>query len=130
MKGWPHEHRIVVVAGLLGVVFLMAGAMKLARSKAQLVENPNMAWAQDLSPELIKAIGAAEVAGAAGLILPAALQIATALVPLAAAGLALIMIGAIITHGRRAEYPSVVVNLALFSMALFVAVERFGPHAF
>ncbi|WP_051090922.1 DoxX family protein [Smaragdicoccus niigatensis] len=108
----------------------MAGAMKLARSKAQLVENPNMAWAQDLSPELIKAIGAAEVAGAAGLILPAALQIATALVPLAAAGLALIMIGAIITHGRRAEYPSVVVNLALFSMALFVAVERFGPHAF
>jgi uncharacterized membrane protein YphA (DoxX/SURF4 family) len=119
-----------IVTGLLAVLFLMAGAMKLAKSKAQLVENPSMGWAEDFSPAVLKFIGLAEVAGAAGLVLPGAFDVATWLVPTAAIGLAGVMAGAVITHLRRKEYPNMVVNLVLLALAVFVAIERIGPEAF
>lgn len=119
-----------IVTGLLAALFLMAGAMKLAKSKAQLVENPSMGWAEDFSPAVLKFIGLAEVAGAAGLVLPGAFDVATWLVPTAAIGLAGVMAGAVITHLRRKEYPTTVVNLVLLALAVFVAIERIGPEAF
>jgi uncharacterized membrane protein YphA (DoxX/SURF4 family) len=119
-----------IVTGLLAALFLMAGAMKLAKSKAQLVENPSMGWAEDFSPAVLKFIGLAEVAGAAGLVLPGAFDVATWLVPTAAIGLAVVMAGAVITHLRRKEYPTMVVNLVLLALAVFVAIERIGPEAF
>ena len=119
-----------IVTGLLAALFLMAGAMKLAKSKAQLVENPSMGWAEDFSPAVLKFIGLAEVAGAAGLVLPGAFDMATWLVPTAAIGLAVVMAGAVITHLRRKEYPTMVVNLVLLALAVFVAIERIGPEAF
>jgi hypothetical protein len=119
-----------IVTGLLAALFLMAGAMKLAKSKAQLLDNPSMGWAEDFSPAVLKFIGLAEVAGAAGLILPCAFDVATWLVPTAAIGLAGVMAGAVITHLRRKEYPNMVVNLVLLALAVFVAIERIGPEAF
>lgn len=119
-----------IVTGLLAAMFLMAGATKLAKSKEQLVTDPKMGWAQPFPEGLIKFIGAAEVAGAAGLILPGLFGIATWLVPAAAIGLAALMLGAIVTHGRRGEWPNVVMNVVLLALAVFVAVERIGPQAF
>ena len=119
-----------VVTGLLAALFLMAGAMKLAKAKAQLLENPSMGWVEDFSPAVLKLIGLAEVAGAAGLILPGALDVATWLVSTAAVGLAVVMAGAVITHLRRREYPNMVVNLVLLALAVFVAIERIGRQAF
>jgi uncharacterized membrane protein YphA (DoxX/SURF4 family) len=119
-----------VVAGLLAVVFLAAGAMKLTQSKGKLAANPNMAWTEQFSPGVIKAIGALEVLAAVGLILPAVLGIVPVLVPLAAAGLVLLMIGAALTHARRKENQAVVVNVVLLVLAAAVAVGRFGPYAF
>lgn len=119
-----------VVTGLLAALFLMAGAMKLAKSKAQLLENASMGWVADFSPAVLKLVGLAEVAGAAGLILPGAFDVATWLVPTAAIGLAVVMAGAVITHLRRIEYPNMVVNLVLLALAVFVAIERIGPQAF
>ena len=78
----------------------------------------------------MKAIGALEVLGAIGPIVPAILATATVLVPLAATGLALLMVGAAVTHARRSEYPSIAANVVLAAMAIFVAIERFGPHSF
>lgn len=118
-----------VASILLAAVFLMAGFAKLTKSKADLVKNPAMGWAADFSPGVLKFIGTAEVAGALGLILPAALGIATWLVPAAAIGLGLLMIGAAITHGRRKEIPNVAVNLVLLAVAVFVAIQRLGPQA-
>nr|WP_267886823.1 MULTISPECIES: hypothetical protein [Streptomyces] len=40
------------------------------------------------------------------------------------------MLGAAITHSRRGELQSVVVNAVLFALTVFVAWGRFGPHAF
>lgn len=119
-----------IITGVLAAVFLMTGSMKLLKSKEELVANPNMAWAGDFSPGMLKFIGAAEVAGAVGLILPAVVDIATWLVPVAAIGLALVMVGAAVTHLRRREYSNIVMNLVLLAAALFVAIERLGPQSF
>ena len=71
-----------------------------------------------------------EILGAVGLILPAALDLAPVLVPLAAAGLATIMVGAATVTFRRNEYVHALVNLAYLAMAAFVAIGRFGPESF
>ena len=63
-------------------------------------------WVEDFSAGSIKAIGALEILAAVGLILPAVLDIAPVLVPLAALGLVLIMVGAAITRIRRHEVSS------------------------
>lgn len=119
-----------IVAGLLTVAFLAAGGTKLAKSKQALVADPRQAWAEDFSPGAIKAIGVAEVLGAIGLILPALTGVAVILVPVAAVGLALDMLGAIITHLRRGESKVVAVPVVLLLLAAFVAWGRFGPYAF
>ncbi|KRA39171.1 MULTISPECIES: DoxX family protein [unclassified Nocardioides] len=119
-----------IVSGLLAALFLMAGTMKLAKSKEQILADPKLGWAESFSPGMIKLIGAAEVAGALGLILPGAFDVATWLVPAAAIGLAVTMAGAALTHARRNEWPSVAFTVVLLALAVFVAVERMGPQAF
>lgn len=113
-----------IIAGVLAMLFLMAGSLKLIQSKEKLASS-GMGWTEDFSAGTIKTIGALEVLAAVGLILPAALGIATFLVPLAALGLAALMVGAIITHARRKETQMFVVNGILLALALVVAVGRF-----
>src|SRR3954453_23059097 len=119
-----------ILAGLLAAMFLAAGAGKLMQSKEKLAASPNMAWAEDFSPEMLKVIGTLEVLAALGLILPAALDVAPMIVPLAALGLGLLMIGAVITHARRGETKNIVINVVLLVMAAVVAWGRFGPYSF
>ena len=118
-----------IVAGLLAVAFLAAGLMKLAQPKKKLADS-GMGWTEDFSDGAVKGIGALEVLGAVGLILPAALGIVPVLVPIAVTGLALLMLGAAVTHARRKESPNIVVNIVLLALAAFVAWGRFGPYAF
>ena len=118
-----------IVAGLLAVAFLTSGLMKLSQPKKKLADS-GMGWTEDFSDGAVKGIGALEVLGAAGLILPAALDIVPVLVPIAATGLALLMLGAAVTHARRKESTNIVVNIVLLALAAFVAWGRFGPYAF
>jgi uncharacterized membrane protein YphA (DoxX/SURF4 family) len=119
-----------IVAGVLAAFFLAAGATKLTQSRRKLLANPNMQWVEDFSAGTIKLIGTAEVLGALGLILPGALGIAPILVPLAATGLGVIMVGAIITHGRRKEPQPIVINVIVLILAVVLAIFRFGPNSF
>ncbi|GAA1720803.1 DoxX family protein [Kribbella yunnanensis] len=119
-----------ILAGVLAAFFLAAGATKLAQSRRKLLANPNMQWVEDFSAGTIKLIGAAEVLGAIGLILPAVLDIAPILTPLAAVGLAVIMLGAIVTHGRRKENQPIIINAVILVLAVVVAIFRFGPNSF
>jgi len=114
-----------VVQILLALAFAAAGTMKLTQPKSKLQANPNMGWTSDFSEGMIKTIGALEVLGAIGLILPWALDIAPVLTPLAAVGLVLLMLGAAVTHARRKETQPIVINVVLGALALFVAVGRF-----
>ncbi|HEX2301778.1 MAG TPA: DoxX family protein [Pseudonocardiaceae bacterium] len=118
-----------IVAGVLAAAFLGAGLMKLGQPKKKLAES-GMGWTDDFSDGAVKAIGALEVLGALGLILPAVFDVANVLVPIAAVGLALLMLGAAVTHARRKEPQMIVVNVVLLALAVFVAWGRFGPYAF
>ncbi|MGH3674746.1 MAG: DoxX family protein [Mycobacterium sp.] len=120
-----------IVAGLLAVAYLIGGAGKVIMQKEKIAAaTPSARWVEDFSAGSVKAIGALEVLGAAGLILPAALDIAPVLVPLAAAGLGLIMVGAAITRLRRHELKAMAADLAYLALAAFVAWGRFGPESF
>jgi hypothetical protein len=79
-----------VVQVLLAALFLFAGVMKLVMPIEELTGQVAMpGW-------FIRFIGVAEVLGGLGLILPAFLRIRPGLTPLAAAGLVVIMIGAVV----------------------------------
>jgi uncharacterized membrane protein YphA (DoxX/SURF4 family) len=118
-----------IIAGLLALTFLAGGVVKLVRPKEKLAA-AGMGFADDFSAGAVKAIGAVEVLAAVGLTLPAVLGIAPVLVPLAAAGLVLLMIGAIVTHLRRHESQAIVMNVALLALAVLVVWGRFGPQPF
>jgi uncharacterized membrane protein YphA (DoxX/SURF4 family) len=116
-----------VVAAVLALAFLAAGLMKVAQPKEKLAAS-GLAWVDDFSPGAVKAIGAVEVLGAIGLVLPPLVDVAPVLAPLAALGLALTMAGAVVVHVRRKE--QFVPPLVLGVLALLVAVLRFGPYSF
>jgi uncharacterized membrane protein YphA (DoxX/SURF4 family) len=116
------------IAGLLAVALLASGAMKLTQPKQKLASS--FGWVQDFSAGAVKAIGTLEVLAAVGLILPAALDIAPVLVPLAAVGVVVLMAGAIITHLRRHEAQVIASPMALLALAVLVAWGRFGPQSF
>lgn len=113
-----------VFAGVLAAMFLLAGVMKIATPREKLVKT--MAWSATVPDVQMKALGAVEVLGAIGLILPRALNIAPVLTPVAAVGCAVVMVGAMVLHAARREYKEIVFPpLVLLVLALFVAVGRF-----
>jgi len=105
-----------ILNALLAVAFLGAGLLKITRPKPALAA-AGMGWTDDYTTGRIKAIGAAEVVGAVGLILPLATGIAPILTPIAATALAIIMIGAVVTHVRRKENATPSLVLAVLSIA-------------
>jgi len=120
-----------IIAGLLAVAYLVAGVGKLIVPKEKIAAvGPSARWVEDFSAGTVKAIGALEVLAAVGLILPAALGIVPVLVPLAAVGLVLLMVGAVITRLRRHEAKPMMADLAYLALAAFVAWGRFGPESF
>ena len=112
-----------VVQVLLALAFGMVGFLKLTQPKEKLASQ--MAWVNDFAPNTVKGIGALELLGAIGLILPWATGILPWLTPLAAAGLVLTMIGAVVTHLRRNENQMIVFNLVLLLLAAFLVYGRF-----
>ena len=105
-----------IVNALTALLFLGAGSMKLIRPKSALAEM-GMAWTADFHAGVIKLIGAAQVLGAIGMILPVLFDIAPILSPIAATGIAIIMIGAVVMHVRRKEAAAPAVVLMLLAVA-------------
>lgn len=120
-----------IVAGLLSVAYLLSGFGKLLVPHAKMAGAMRAAeWVLDFSPGALKAIGAVEVLGAVGLILPALLGIAPILVPLAALGLVLVMVGAVIVRVRRHELAYALLDLVYLALAGFVSLGRFWLEPF
>jgi len=118
-----------IAQGLLALGFAVSGTMKLARRREELKEK-GQAWVEDFSDSDVKLIGIAELLGATGLVLPPLVDIAPWLAPIAATGLATVMLLAARTHLRRKEPEGVVVTLVLGAIAVFIMWGRFGPHQF
>jgi hypothetical protein len=118
-----------IAAGLLATVLLVSSAKLFVPKEKMAGMFAAARWVEDFSPAALKAIGALELLAAAGLILPAALDIAPVLVPLAATGAVLLLVGAVITRLRRHEV-YFVLDLVWLALAGFVAWGRFGPESF
>jgi hypothetical protein len=118
-----------IVAGFLAATFAGTGITKLTQPTEVLVEK-GMGYVEDFTAQQVRALGAVEVLAAFALVVPPLVHVAAFLAPLAASGLVLLMIGAIVTHARRSELQPALVCAALLVMAGFVAWGRFGPHAF
>jgi len=96
-----------IVQGVLAALFLMAGVMKFVTPADTLAKQAHM------SATFLRFIGAFEVLGALGLILPGIAKVRPELTPLAAAGLVIIMIGATVVTfmqggGATAAFPAVI----------------------
>ncbi|MEV6026629.1 DoxX family protein [Streptomyces sp. NPDC052036] len=117
-------------AGLLAVVALTGGISKTFVPKEKLAAVQGGGWTDDVGVGFVKSLGVLELLAAAGLILPAVVDIAPALVPVTAVCWVLLMVGAMITHGRRGESMYVMLNLIYLLLAAFVAWGRFGPQSF
>ncbi len=111
-----------VVQGLLAAAFGMAGFMKLTAPIEQLAEN-GMSFVNDYSEGMVRFIGISELLGALGLIIPAAFRFKTFLTPLAAVGLAIIMILATSYHIGANE--PIIGSLVFFVLTAFIAWGRF-----
>ena len=113
-----------IIAGLLAVAFAGAGLMKLTQPKPKLAA-AGMPWTEDFSDGQVKGIGALEVLGALGLILPAALGIAEVLTPIAAVGLALLMVGGVLAFAHE-THPVSARNTGGFAATRRAAREVLG----
>ena len=114
-----------IIASLLALAYLAAGAQKATRSQTKLAE-AGMGWAADFPLPAVRFIGIVELLGAVGLILPPLLDIAPALGPTAAVGLAAVQVGAAATHVSRREPKVLPMNLVLLALAVAAAVLGFN----
>ena len=112
-----------IVAALTATAFFGSGAMKVFQPTEKL--RTRMAYVEDFSSTTIKGIGALEVLGAVGLIVPWAVGVLRVLTPLAASGLAALMLGAIAVHVRRKESKDLVMPIVLLALSTLEAVGRF-----
>jgi hypothetical protein len=120
------RYALWIVQGLLALLFLFGGVVKFVTPYEEMMAQMPLA----LPAWFIYFIGAAEVLGALGLVLPAITHIRPGLVPLAAAGLTIIMIGAVGYslvggQGVMAIFPLVV---GLFTAFVAYGRWRLLPH--
>jgi len=110
-----------VVQLLTAVVFLggaYAHAVAYEWSKARIV------WLSAVGRRGALVIAILEALGAIGLVLPLATNTLVWLTPIAALGLALLMLCAVPFHAARREWTNIIVNAALGALAAFVAFGR------
>jgi putative oxidoreductase len=113
-----------VVQVLLAALYLMAGFIKLVQPIDALVAM-GMAYASALPDAFIRFVALMEILGALGLLLPAATRIFPWLTPLAAVGLSVVQVSAIVLHGIRGETAMTLpMNLVLLALSLFVVWGR------
>jgi uncharacterized membrane protein YphA (DoxX/SURF4 family) len=115
-----------IIQALLAALFLMAGGMKLVVPIEQLAANGPVifpAW-------FIQFIGVCETLGALGLILPGVTHIKPHLTPLAATGLVIIMIGAVVTTIATGPAAGAIVPFVVGVLAATIAYtrSRVAPH--
>lgn len=116
-----------ILAFLLAAVFIGSGLAKLLTPREQQIDRTP--YAEDFPHSVILGIGVLEVLGAVGLILPALTGVATILVALSAAGLAITMVFAALVHIRRGDgFTAALPSIVLAILSVFVAWSRFGPY--
>jgi hypothetical protein len=110
-----------IVQGLLAALFLFAGGTKLVLPIADLTQQVAMPGC--------RFIGVAEVLGGLGLILPGMLRIQPGLMGVSAAGLIVIMVGAVIVSVMTGPPVLALIPLTVGVLLVFVARARWPETA-
>ena len=108
------------VQGLLALLFLFAGGMKLVLPIGALTGQ------MPLPGLFVRFIGVVEVLGAMGLVLPGLLRMRLSLIPMAASGLVIIMSGATVLTLAGGEVAAALIPLLVGLLAAFVAYGRWS----
>jgi uncharacterized membrane protein YphA (DoxX/SURF4 family) len=116
-KSRGKEIALWILAGLLAVQFTISGVIKLVG--VEMIAENFERWGYPSWFRLF--VGAAELAGAVGLLLPR-------LRVLAASGLAVVMGGAVYTHIRAGEGPETVMPAVLLALLALLAYARRGEQ--
>lgn len=103
-----------IVAGLLALFYFYSGTLKVIRTRDQL--RPMMPWVDRVPLPALRALGAVEILGVAGLILPALTGTAPWLAPAAAIGFVLLQTGAVAVH-LTGEDRRITLNVGLIAAA-------------
>jgi hypothetical protein len=111
---------IWIVEGLLGLIFVITGSFKLFQTKEKVIASGGT-WAADYKPTTIKTIAGIELISGLAVIVPRLLGHGHHLTFIAAACIAIIMMGSIYVHMVRKELQHAIINLVFLLMALFVA---------
>ncbi|MEO3823587.1 DoxX family protein [Actinomadura sp. B10D3] len=119
-----------IAAGLLAVVALTGGISKTFVPIAKLAAHNGGEWTGRAPAGFVRTLGILELMAATGLIIPAAVDVAPVMVPVTAVCWVLLMVGAMITHGRFGQFGFVVLNAAYLAVAAFIAVGRFTLEPF
>lgn len=116
---WKEMNRVLwAFQGLLAGLFVFAGAFKLFGPMEQMTQQ------MSLPLPLLRFVGAAEILGALGLILPRAVPSKSWLIPLAAAGLVLVMIGATVLSAMAGGWKMALFPAGTGLLAAFVSWGR------
>jgi hypothetical protein len=107
-----------VIQAILALLFLFAGGAKLAASSAALTAQT------PLPAAFLRFVSVLEILGGLGLVLPGMLHIQVKLTPLAAAGLVIIMIGAVVVTIQTMGVAMAILPFVTGVLALFVAYAR------
>jgi uncharacterized membrane protein len=110
---------------VLALVFLALGLLMVTRPRDQLMRV--LPWVEDFPGPVVTTVGVLELLGAACLVLPPVVGEWTVLVPVAATGLGILLVGVIVEHLTRRETGRLAGPAALLVAAAAVAVGRFGP---
>lgn len=112
-----------IIQVLLALLFLFAGGTKLLLPLDVLASMgpPDQVRLPGL---FLRFIGVVEVLGALGLVLPGLLRIKPGLTPLAAAGLVIVMIGAVAVTAASGQMATAITPLIVGLLAAFVAYGR------
>src|SRR6185295_4628618 len=108
-----------IVQSLLSLLFIFAGVMKFLMPVAEMQKGTPVV----LPGWFFHFIGACEILGGIGLLLPSVLRVKPGLTPLAAALLAIIMIGATVVSAMG-SVPAAAIPFVNFLLLLFIAVGR------
>jgi DoxX-like family len=110
-----------IAQALLALLYLFTGGMKLIMPIEEMTRDVPLPGA------FLRFIGVAEVLGALGLVLPWLLGIRPGLTPLAAAGLAIIMVGATVITMATMGVGIALIPLTTGLLVAFVAYGRWRP---
>ena len=111
-----------IVQGILAFAMIASGGMKATTPREKLIAR--MAWGAGFPTWAPVAIGAAEVAGGIGMVLPWASGSLPAPTPVAGACLAILMVGAVKVHADLADLKGGMPAGVLGLLGIFVAIGR------